>query len=87
MRGRFLEGPLTASWEYIGAGRQFLLGSGIATDEVARVELFLATGERRSVPLRDNVFVARALRARFPVRLVAYDRAGRIIGIQAHRGY
>jgi hypothetical protein len=36
------------------------------------------------VPLRDNGFVLRALRARFPVRLVAYDREGRIVGIEKH---
>src|SRR5688572_21662488 len=86
-RDRFRRGPVSASWEYIGAGRQFLLGSGVVTDEVARLGLFLATGERRPVALSNNVFVLRALRARFPVRLVAYDRAGRIIGIETHPGY
>lgn len=70
-------------------GDQYSLVSGIASDDVARVELYLATGERVSVPLKDNVFFAQAARARFPARLVAYDALGAVIGVQtfdAERG-
>jgi hypothetical protein len=71
------------------AGESVLLGSdqyatidGLASDDVARLELFLATGERIPVPLRDNAFLVQAARPKYPARLVAYDRQGRVIGIQ-----
>ena len=56
--------------------------SGLASDDVARLELFLATGESRPIPLRDNAWAIQAARADRPYRVVAYDREGRIIGIQ-----
>lgn len=83
----FRDRPFTAGWTYAGAGSQFLTLLGIATDDVARLELFLGTGERRRVPLRDNAYVMRVHRAKMPARLVAYDAAGRVIGIASHRSY
>ena len=83
----FHDRPFTAGWTYAGAGSQFLTLLGIATDDVARLELFLGTGERRRVPLRDNAYVMRVHRAKMPGRLVAYDAEGRVIGIAAHRSY
>jgi hypothetical protein len=77
--------PFTPGWTYAGAGSQFISVQGIATDDVARLELFLGTGERRRVALRDNAFVARVHRATMPARLVAYDREGRVIGIATQR--
>ena len=35
------------------------------------------------VPLRDNIYLVDVARAKMPVRLVAYDAHGRVIGIQA----
>ena len=71
------------------AGESVLLGSdqyatidGLASDDVARLELFMATGERIPVPLRDNAFLVQAARPKYPARLVAYDRQGRVIGVQ-----
>jgi hypothetical protein len=80
-------GPLVASWAYAGAGSQFLTLSGIASDDVARLELFLGTGEHWPVPLKDNAFVARVQRAKMPGRLVAYDDEGRVIGIAEQESY
>jgi hypothetical protein len=77
----FARQPFTAGWTYAGAGSQFVVAAGVATDDVAQLELFLGNGERRDVALRDNAFVVRAARAKFPARLVAYDAAGRVIGI------
>jgi hypothetical protein len=82
----FAELPFTAGWTYSGVGSQFVTAAGIATDEVARLELFLGNGERREVALRDNAFVVRAARAKFPARIVAYDAAGRVIGVHTSRG-
>jgi hypothetical protein len=71
------------------AGESVLLGSdqyatidGLASDDVARLELFLGTGERIPVPLRDGAFLVQAARPKYPARLVAYDRQGRVVGIQ-----
>jgi hypothetical protein len=77
--------PFTGGWTYAGAGSQFVFAAGIATDDVARLELFLGNGERKEVALRDNAFVVRAARAKFPARIVAYDAAGRVIGIDTSR--
>ena len=63
-------------------GEQYVFVSGVASDDVERMELYLATGERVPVALRDNVFVAEVARTKFPARLVAYDREGRIIATE-----
>jgi hypothetical protein len=63
-------------------GDQYATLSGLASDDVARLELFLATGESRPIPLHDNAWAIQAARAARPYRVVAYDREGRIIGIQ-----
>jgi len=77
--------PLAPFWlgESIAeGGDQYATLSGLASDDVARLELFLATGESRPIPLRDNAWAIQAARADRPYRVVAYDREGRIIGIQ-----
>jgi len=43
----------------------------------------LGNGERVAVPLADNVYLAEVARLDFPIRLVAYDDDGRVIGIEA----
>jgi hypothetical protein len=64
-------------------GNQYMTILGLADDEVARMTLFLATGERVAVPLKDNAYVVKASLTKFPVRVVAYDRDNRVIGIAA----
>jgi len=54
--------------------------AGLASDQVARIELFIANGTHRRVPLRDNAFFTRVARGELPVNLVAYDRQGEVIG-------
>jgi hypothetical protein len=54
---------------------------GIVSDDVARVVVFLSTGERRRAPLRDNVVIVRVSAAKFPARVVGYDAAGRVIDV------
>ena len=53
--------------------------AGVASDDVARMELFLP-GRHRSVPLRDNVFVLTLGPSVSAWSLVAYDRNGLVIG-------
>jgi hypothetical protein len=81
----FRRGPVNASYGFSGVGSQFAIIRGIASDDVARVQLFLATGERRPVPLKRNVLLVRVQRAKFPARLVAYDKQERVIAIETYR--
>jgi hypothetical protein len=68
-----------------GNGTAFVVFSGLAGDDVAWIDLFLADGERWPVPLSDNAFAVQAPRTEFPVNLVAYDNGGRVIGTSVWR--
>lgn len=69
-----------ASYSF-GSGSQYDYFSGIVSDEVAQLKIFLTNGTIEDVPVKDNAFAAPVARALFPVRVVAYDSASRIIGI------
>lgn len=64
-----------------GGSDAFVTVSGIASDDVARLEALLADGQRAAVPLTDNVFLVELPRAKLPARLVAYDSEDRIIRV------
>jgi len=68
-----------------GGGVQSATLAGAASDGVARVAMFDANGQQIRVPLRDNLFGLRVANSQFPVRLVAYDRRGRVVGTQMFR--
>jgi hypothetical protein len=76
---------MALSWGFSGAGQQFWIVCGRVSDEVVRVEIFLGTGERTPVGLRDNVVIARVQRAKFPARVIGYDRQGRVIAVETIR--
>jgi hypothetical protein len=65
----------------MGAGDQFATFDGLASDDVARLEIFTATGNQIAVPLRDNAYLVEVSLARLPAKMVAYDAEGRVIGI------
>lgn len=67
--------------DVVGGGGVVL--AGLASDDVARMELFLPHGRRHPVPLKDNAFFVRVARADLPANLVAYDRHGLVIGTSA----
>jgi hypothetical protein len=79
--------PITATLQIDEGGNQFAILSGLARDGVSRLDLFLADGERWPVALTDNAFAVEVPRDKFPVSLVAYDGAGRIVGISPDRGF
>jgi hypothetical protein len=81
---RFQYGPLDVLSGSSGAG-QFSVFSGLASDDVAQIKLFLASGETVDVPLKDNAFIVRAARASFPARLVAYDDQQRVIDVHTYQ--
>lgn len=82
----FSESPLNLSWGFSGGGQQIWIVSGLVSDDVARLRVYLGDGEQWDAPLRDNATAFRIQRAKFPVRLVAYDGANRIVGDQVIRG-
>ena len=82
----FRLGPLELTWGFSGAGQQTWIVSGVASDDVARIEVFLGNGERWRAPLRDNATAFRIQRAKFPARIVGYDAAGRVIDVKTIRG-
>ena len=78
----FARSPLNLSWGFSGGGQQIWIVSGLVSDDVARLRVFLGDGGQWDAPLRDNATAFRIQRAKFPVRLVAYDEADRIVGNQ-----
>jgi len=64
---------------------QFAGVAGAAADGVKRITIFLGGGERQAVPVEDNMFAA-LVPAHFPMRLVAYDSKGRVVGLQSFPG-
>jgi hypothetical protein len=67
-----------------GAGA-FTTISGVASDDVARLEVLLADGTRRTARLVDNAFILDVPSAALPERLVAYDSEGRVISASQTR--
>jgi hypothetical protein len=63
-------------------GGQTVTIAGLASDDVAKLTLYLATGRSVRVPLHDNGYLTSAVKADYPLRLVAYDSEGRIIGVK-----
>ena len=53
---------------------------------LAALRLFLASGRVIPVALRDNVYSVSASSGQFPAKLVAYDDAGRVIGLEMFAG-
>jgi hypothetical protein len=77
----FRRTPISVSGGSSGAS-QYDTVAGLVSDDVASLRVFLATSEVESVALRDNVFLVHVNRAKVPARIVAYDRQGRVIGIE-----
>lgn len=66
-------------------GDQFVRISGVAADGVERVTVFLANGERQPAAFKDNLFTTLVPAAEFPVRIVAFNRRGRVVGVLTWR--
>jgi hypothetical protein len=81
----FAHSPVSMGLVTYGGGNQYSILSGVASDDVVRLRLYLGTGEVANVPLRDNAFATQISRAKFPFRLVGYDRDGHVIAVQSMR--
>ena len=62
-----------------GGPGAFITINGVASDDVARLEVLLADGTKVDVPLADNAFIVDVPRAGLPGRVVAYDSEDRVI--------
>jgi hypothetical protein len=78
----FARGPVTIGEAVISGSDQQTLVYGVASDDVARLQIYLADGQVLPVAIRDNAYGAALLRTTFPARVVAYDNRNRVIGIQ-----
>lgn len=87
----FARGPMRGTATACGGafvrGALWTLGSddsiaGVAADGIARIVLFLADGRRETAPLRDNLFAALFSASQLPIKIVAYDRRGRVVAIE-----
>lgn len=77
----FALGPLNVM-TFGGGGAESLIIAGAAADGVEKLTVFGSDGQKLSVPLRDNLFAARVALTQFPIRLVGYDRRGRITAVR-----
>lgn len=78
---RLRDYPFAPSF-FTGGNEQSALISGVVSDAISRVDIFLNDGERWPVPLKDNAFVISVPRIDFPARLAAYDAQGKVVAIQ-----
>ena len=84
--GRLFTTAPFAWWVADQTGGQVVTISGVASDQVARMTLFSATGNKQPVPLHDNTYLAVGTLADYPLRLVAYDQDDRVIGVETFKG-
>ena len=77
----FYLGPLNVMTSG-GGGTESMVVAGAAADGVARLVVFGADGQQLRVPLRDNLFAARVALSQFPLRLVGYDKQGRVVAVR-----
>jgi len=68
-----------------GAGSgpsEYSIIGGLASDDVAAIKVFLGSGAVLDAGLHDNAYLARIARSDYPIRIVAYDQDGRVIGLE-----
>lgn len=82
LRDTFARGPLSISMGGSGPS-QYARVAGLASDDVAAIKLYLGDGQIVDAPLRDNFYAALIARSDFPLRIAAYDDAGRVIGLES----
>lgn len=80
LKGLFAQGPIVSGSFLANGSDEFMLVSGFVSDDVHRLLAYLSSGGTQRLRIVHNAFLVSLARARFPVRLVAYDRQGRIVG-------
>jgi hypothetical protein len=59
---------------------QFPFLNGFVSDDVHALDLYLADGTIQKLEITDNIYSTNLSQAQFPIRLVARDKQGAIIG-------
>lgn len=83
--GLFAAGPVHSIVLQAQGSDQRQAIAGVASDAVALLTAFPASGSPVAVPLVDNAFAITLPRTGFPVRLVALGHAGDVVGTTMHR--
>lgn len=79
----FSAGPTKTSVSMQASAGADVTVSGLASDDVSRLELYASDGTRHTIPLSWNVFALDIGRAALPAKLVALDDNQRVIGIES----
>jgi hypothetical protein len=77
----FDRGPIHIFYPPEQSSQQFVTITGVAADGVSEIKFFLSDGEIQIAALKDNVFTGLIPRSA-PVRIVAYNPAGLVVGIE-----
>lgn len=80
LSGFFADSPISFSTGFMDGGDQFAHLEGVISDDVHVLELYLTDGTIEKVKIKDNVFATSVERALFPIRIIARDKQGAIIG-------
>lgn len=80
----FARGPISISMGGSGPS-QYTRIAGLASDDVVKVKLYLGDGQTVDVHVQDNFYSAQVARSDFPLRIAAYDAAGRVIALESFR--
>ena len=80
-RAESLDNGLMYAGAWMNSAVQFPLWVGLASDDVARMELIYQDGVRDPVALTDNVFSFQTTRGE-ATKLVAYDSENRAVKIE-----
>jgi hypothetical protein len=80
-RAESVDSGLVYAGAWMSSGLQFPLWVGLASDDVARIELVHGDGSKVPVPLADNVFSFQTRRGE-AIKLVAYDSEDRVVRVE-----
>ena len=67
-------------------GNQYEMEAGLVDDQVRRMTILLSDGKQIPVPIKDNAYVFEVALTDYPIRLVAYNSANRVVGIDSVSG-
>ena len=73
--------PGTAS---ISDGVQYSMEVGLVDDHVRRMTILLSSGKQIPVPIKDNAYVFEVAHMDYPIRLVAFNSANRVVGVDSY---
>jgi len=89
--GSWTEGPTfhitVGGIAFVSSGAQYSTEVGLVDDHVRRMTILLSSGKQIPVPIKDNAYVFEVARTDYPIRLVAFDSANRVVGVDSYPGW